>query len=59
MISIIASGKYPNCQTLAREIEGVSAKSIQRDIRHLRNAKNLPLEYDAEKHGYYFTRPVS
>lgn len=58
VISIIASGKYPNCQTLAREIE-VSAKSIQRDINHLRNAKNLPLEYDAERHGYYFTRPVS
>lgn len=58
LISIIASGKYPNCQTLAREIE-VSPKTIQRDIDHLRNQKCLPLEYDGVRHGYYFTRPVS
>jgi predicted DNA-binding transcriptional regulator YafY len=58
LISIIASGKYPNCQTLAREIE-VSPKTIQRDIDHMRNQKCLPLEYDGVKHGYYFTRPVS
>lgn len=58
LVSIIASGKYPNCQTLAREIE-VSPKTIQRDIDHLRNQKGLPLEYDEVKHGYYFTRPVS
>jgi len=58
IISIIASGKYPNCQTLAAELE-VSAKSIQRDITHLQVMKNLPLEYDDKQHGYYFTRPVS
>jgi len=58
IISIIASGKYPNCQTLAREIE-VSPKTIQRDLDHMRNQKSLPLEYDEKKHGYYFSHPVS
>ena len=58
IISIIASGNYPNCQTLAREIE-VSAKTIQRDLDHLRHQKDLPLEYDEVRHGFYFTRPVS
>lgn len=58
IISIIASGQYPNCQTLAREIE-VSAKTIQRDLDHLRHQKDLPLEYDEVRHGFYFTRPVS
>ncbi len=58
LISIIASGKYPNCQTMAREIE-VSAKTIQRDLDHMRHQKNLPLEYDDKRHGYYFSSPVS
>ncbi len=58
IISIIASGKYPNCRTLAREIE-VSPKTIQRDLDHMRNQKNLPLEYDDKRHGYCFSRPVS
>ncbi len=58
IVSIIASGKYPNCQTLAREIE-VSPKTIQRDLDHLRNMKNMPLEYDDKRHGYHFTQPVS
>jgi len=57
LISIIASGKYPNCQTLAREIE-VSPKTIQRDLDHMRDQKMLPLEYDDKKHGFYFSRPV-
>ena len=58
VMSIIASGKYPNCRTLARDIE-VSPKTIQRDLDHLRLQKNVPLEYDEARHGYYFTRPVS
>ena len=57
IIGIIASGKYPNCQTLAREIE-VSPKTIQRDLDHMRNLKNLPLEYDPQRRGFYFTQPV-
>lgn len=59
IISIIASGRHPNCQSLAKEIDGVSAKSIQRDINYLRNDKGLPLEYNDKKHGWYFTEPVS
>ncbi len=58
IISIIASGKFPNCQTLAREIE-VSPKTIQRDLDHMRDQKEIPLEYDNKKHGYWFSRPVS
>jgi predicted DNA-binding transcriptional regulator YafY len=58
IISMIASGRHPNCRTLAEEIE-VSQKTIQRDLDHMRNARNLPLEYDDKKHGYYFTAPVS
>lgn len=59
VLSIIASGKYPSCQQIADEIEGVSAKTIQRDISHLQNARNAPIEYDAVRHGYYLTGPLS
>lgn len=58
IVSIIAAGRYPNCQTLAREIE-VSPKTIQRDLSHMMNQRDFPLEYDDRRHGYHFTRPVS
>jgi predicted DNA-binding transcriptional regulator YafY len=54
---IVQTGKYPNCSTLAKEIE-VAPKTIQRDISFMRNQLDLPLEYDQLKHGYYYTRPV-
>lgn len=59
VLSIIASGKYPSCQQIADEIEGVSAKSIRRDIAHLVNDRNAPIEYDAVKHGYHLTGPLT
>lgn len=59
IIGIIAAGRYPNCRTLAAEIEGVSTKTIQRDLNHLRAMRDLPLEYDEQRRGFYFTRPVS
>jgi predicted DNA-binding transcriptional regulator YafY len=54
---ILQTGKYPNCSTLAAEIE-VTPKTIQRDMTFMRNQLDLPLEYHAMKHGYYYTQPV-
>ncbi len=54
---IVQTGKYPNCSTLATEIE-VTPKTIQRDITFMRNQLDLPLEYHAINHGYYYTQPV-
>ena len=53
----IRAGRYPNCTTLAREIE-VTPKTIQRDVSFMRDQLGLPLEYDADKHGYYYTKDV-
>ena len=47
---------YPNCSSLAEEWE-VSAKTFQRDIDYLRDALNAPIEYDSQKHGYYYSEP--
>ncbi|RBP41433.1 putative DNA-binding transcriptional regulator YafY [Roseimicrobium gellanilyticum] len=53
----IVAGNYPNCASLAAEIE-VSEKSIQRDISFMRDQWGLPLEYDEVRHGYRYTKPV-
>lgn len=54
---IIQSGRYPNCSTLAREIE-VTPKTIQRDVTFMREQLDLPLEYDPLKNGYHYTAEV-
>jgi proteasome accessory factor B len=54
---IVRAGRYPNCSTLAEEIE-VTAKTIQRDVSFMREQLGLPLEYDSIKHGFHYTRAV-
>lgn len=54
---IIRTGTYPNCSTLAKEIE-VTPKTIQRDISFMRDQLGLPLEYQALNHGYCYTQEV-
>ncbi|MBL9115367.1 MAG: WYL domain-containing protein [Verrucomicrobiaceae bacterium] len=54
----IASGKYPNCTTLARELE-VTPKTIHADIKFMKEQRDLPVEYDEVQHGYYFNGPVN
>jgi predicted DNA-binding transcriptional regulator YafY len=53
----ISEGDYPNCQGLATELE-VSAKTVMRDVEFMRDRLSLPLEYDAVKHGFYYTAAV-
>lgn len=50
-------GSYPNCTTLARELE-VSTKTISRDLDFMRDRMLLPLEYHQSKHGFYYTKEV-
>lgn len=50
----IKEREYPNCMTLAREWE-VSDKTIQRDLDYMRDELDAPIEYDALKHGYFYT----
>ena len=54
----ILGGRYPNASSLAAELE-VSTKSIQRDLEFMRDRLNLPVAYDSQKWGYYYTEPVS
>lgn len=47
-------GRLANCASMAAAYE-VSAKSIGRDIDYLRNQCDAPIEYDRQRHGFYYT----
>ena len=54
----LQSGKFPNATKLAREIE-VATKTIHRDIEFMRDRLNLPIEFDSQHNGYFYTEEVS
>jgi len=51
-------GTYPNCTKLQIEIEAGCTRTILRDIEFMRDQLLLPIEYDPQRRGYYYTRPV-
>ena len=53
----LAANLRPNCTSLASRLE-VSAKTVQRDLEFMRDQLQLPIEYDAPKRGYCYTREV-
>ncbi len=50
----IKKEQYPNCRSLAEKWE-VSRKTIQRDIDFIRDQLNAPIEYSAQKRGFYYS----
>ena len=54
----LQSGQYPNANSLAGELE-VSSKSVHRDLEFMRDRLGLPLEFDHDHNGYYYTQEVS
>ena len=53
----IKAGGYPSSGKLAQLWEGVSSKTVRRDIEYLRDMMNAPIEYDASRRGYYYSEP--
>ena len=49
----IHSGKYPNAEKLAAELE-VSPRTILRDIDYLKYTYDAPIAYDFNKRGFYY-----
>lgn len=47
---------YPNAQRLAERF-GISHRQAQRDMDYLRRELGAPVEYDAQKKGFYYTHP--
>ena len=53
----LKAGKYPNCSDLSDSI-GVSTRTVKRDVEFMKGRLELPIEYDARRYGYYYTKPV-
>lgn len=54
---LIQSQTYPNCTSLSEELE-VSRKTVQRDLDFMRDRLGLPIAYDGQRFGFYYTQPV-
>ena len=57
IFALLQDGKMPNSTTLAAELE-VSVKTARRDLEFMRDRWELPIEYDEQKFGFYFSKPV-
>ena len=57
MHQLLQTGKFPNASRLAGEFD-VSTKSIHRDLEFMRDRLGLPLAFNAERNGYYYTQQV-
>src|SRR6266850_2377358 len=55
--ALISEGKYPNSHTIARKLEW-SVRTVKRDLALMQNRLNLPMEFDQQKNGWHFTKPV-
>jgi len=51
----IREGSYPNARTIAEEYEGISPRTIKRDIEWLRDFHDAPIEYSFQNRGYYYS----
>lgn len=54
---MLQNHEYPNCPALAREFE-ISVRTLKREVDFMKARLNLPIEYDARRYGYFYSRPV-
>lgn len=59
IIKRLQARPFQSAAQLAEAIEGVSTKTILRDVKFMKEQLDLPLKYDEKKHGFHFTEPVS
>lgn len=55
---ILQQGCYPNCSSLAADLE-VVPRTIMRDLDCMRDRLKLPIAFDARRRGYYYAQPVT
>jgi len=64
-VAMLKENRYPNCNSFVNILRkedfdnnvniSCTAKTVQRDIRTLREEFSAPIEYDSERRGYYLT----
>jgi predicted DNA-binding transcriptional regulator YafY len=47
----------PNCTSIAVDLE-ISTRTVLRDLEFMRCRMHLPIEFDAEKNGYFYSKKV-
>jgi proteasome accessory factor B len=55
---LLGENKYPNCSSIAQKLE-VSIRTVLRDIDFMRDQLGLPIEYDPQRFGFYYTQQVT
>ena len=55
--NLIKEQSFPNCNQVAKEFE-VSWRTIMRDVDFMKCRLNLPIEFNPQRNGYYYTEPV-
>jgi proteasome accessory factor B len=55
---LLKGKSYPNCTTIAKEFE-VAVRTIMRDLDFMRDRLNMPIEFDQQRNGFYYTKPVN
>ncbi|RRJ94726.1 WYL domain-containing protein [Opitutaceae bacterium TAV4] len=53
----LSTGRSFTAESFVREWSGISSRTIKRDIEHLRDFHNAPVEWNASRRTYYYTRP--
>ena len=53
----VKNSAFPNCAAVAKHFE-TSRRTILRDIQFMGIGMGLPIEYDKQKHGFYYSKPV-
>jgi len=54
---LISEETFPNCTKLAKEFE-VTVRTVMRDLDFMRDRLNLPIEFNPERKGFFYTEPV-
>ena len=54
---LLKNEEYPNSPKLAREFEVVK-RTVKRDIEFMKDRLSLPIGFDTDRNGYYYTEPV-
>ena len=55
--NLIQEASFPNCTKLAKEFE-VTVRTVMRDLDFMRDRLNLPIEFDSQRNGFYYTEKV-
>ena len=57
LLEWLRNGEYPNCSRMMAEF-GVDRKTAWRDIEFMKDRKELPIDYDDKRHGYFLNGPL-